>query len=144
MLKGRGKFLVEGNPPQSWPWKQNGTTIVAVAVVMILEVVNNWRSLFQINILKKKIEPESSSVTGKVSYHYNSWVTGVYMAYKFDRNSRGKTSQTEWLFESNVRSCDYFKCSIALWLPLGPSCKGNLYTRIGWVLKAEIVTWRPK
>ena len=71
MLKGRGKFLVEGNPLQSWPWKQNDTTVVAVAVVMILEVevVSNWRSVLQINILKKKIEPESPSVTGKVSYH---------------------------------------------------------------------------
>ena len=66
MLKGRGKFLVEGNPLQSWPWKQNDTTVVAVAVVMILEVVSNWRSVLQINILKKKIEPESPSVTGKL------------------------------------------------------------------------------
>ena len=30
------KLLVEVNPPQSWPWKQNGTT--AVAAVIILKV----------------------------------------------------------------------------------------------------------
>ena len=91
MLKGCGIFLVEGNPPQSWPWKQNGTTVVAVAVVIIFEVVNDWGSVLR--IFRKKNEPESPSVTGKVSYHYNSWMTGVHMTYKFDRNSRGKTSQ---------------------------------------------------
>ena len=50
------KFLVERNPPQSWPWKQNGTTVVGV--VMILEVMNNWRSELQINILKKQLDFE--------------------------------------------------------------------------------------
>ena len=101
---------MEGNPLQSWPWKQNCTTVVAVA--MIVEVVNNWRSVFQINILKKKkIIIEAPSFAGEGRYYYNSWVTGVYMAYMFDRNSGGKTSQIEWLFESNLRSFDYFKCS---------------------------------
>ena len=46
------KLLVEVSPPQSWPSKQNGATIVAA--VMILKVVINWRSVLQINILKKK------------------------------------------------------------------------------------------
>ena len=77
------KILMKGNPPQSWPWKQNGTN--AVAVVMIPKVVNNWRSMSQLDF-----EPESSSITGKVCYHYNTWVTGVYMALyawqKFWRN----------------------------------------------------------
>ena len=45
------KFFVGGKFPQSWPWKQNGTTVVAA--VMILEVVNNWRRVSQIHILKK-------------------------------------------------------------------------------------------
>ena len=45
------KILVELNPPQSWPWKHNSTT--AVAAVIILEVVDNWTSVLQINILKK-------------------------------------------------------------------------------------------
>ena len=37
------KCLVEVNPSQSLPWKQNGTTVVTA--VMILQVVNNWRSM---------------------------------------------------------------------------------------------------
>ena len=49
-------FWVEVNLPQSWPWKQNGTTFVAA--VMILEVVNNWKTVLQINILKKKLDFE--------------------------------------------------------------------------------------
>ena len=101
-------------------WKETllkldlGTTVVAA--VMILEVVNNWRSVLQINILKKKLdfEPESPSVTEKVCYHYNSWVSVVYMAYVFDRNSGRKTSQIEWLFESNLRPSGYFKLSVTI------------------------------
>ena len=42
------KMLVEVNPPQNWPWKQYGITVVAA--VMILEVVNNWRSVLKVNI----------------------------------------------------------------------------------------------
>ena len=38
------KYLVEVDPSQSWPWKQNGTT--AVAAVVILEVVKNWKKHF--------------------------------------------------------------------------------------------------
>ena len=45
---------MEGNSPQSWAWKQNGTTVVAA--VMILNVVNNWRSALQTNILKKELD----------------------------------------------------------------------------------------
>ena len=54
---------------------------------MIVEVVNNWRTMLQMNILKKKLdfEPKSPSVTGNVCYHYNTCVTGVYMAYMFDK-----------------------------------------------------------
>ena len=36
----------------------------------------------------------------------------------FDRNSEGKTSHIEWLYESNLRFFGYFKCSTALWLLL--------------------------
>ena len=61
----------------------------------------------------EKTEPESPSVRGKVCHHYNSLVTGVYMAYMFDRNSGGKTFQIEWLLKLNLRSFDYFKCSTA-------------------------------
>ena len=79
-------------------------------------------SVLQINILKKKLHFELSSLshTGNVCYHYNTWVTDVYIAHIFDRNSGGKTSQIEWLFESNLRSLGYFKCSSAFaffWIP---------------------------
>ena len=47
------KKLVEVNPPQSWASEQNGITVVAA--VMILEIVNDWRSVLQINILKTKV-----------------------------------------------------------------------------------------
>ena len=67
---------------------------------------------------------------------YNS----VYMAYMFDRNSREKTSQIKWLFESNLRPFGYFKCSTELWLLLEPSCKGNSLTRVAWALQVQIVT----
>ena len=46
------KKLVEVNPPQGWLWKQNGTTVMAA--VMIFEVVNNRKSVSQINILIKR------------------------------------------------------------------------------------------
>ena len=46
------KDLVEGNPPQSWPWKQNRTTVVDA--VMILEDTNNWRRTLQNDILKNR------------------------------------------------------------------------------------------
>ena len=102
MLKGHKKFLLEGNSSQSLPWKQNGNTVVAAA--MIPEVVNNWRNVLQINVWKKKsdIEPESPSITGKVCYHYTSWVTDIYMADMFNRNYGGKTSQIKWFFESKL------------------------------------------
>ena len=48
----------------------------------------------------------------------------------FDRNVRGKTTQTECLFELNLGSFGYFECTTALWLLLEPSCKGNLLTRV--------------
>ena len=78
------------------------------------------------------------SVTGKVCYHYNNWVTGVYMVCKFYGNSRGKTSQIEWLLESNLRSFGCFKCSLVSWLSLNTSWKRNLLTRIGWVLQSQV------
>ena len=48
------KILVEVNPPQSWPWKQNSAAVVAA--VMILELLNNWRRVPQINILLRKLD----------------------------------------------------------------------------------------
>ena len=78
-------------------------------------------------------ECESPSVKGKMCYHYSSWAsTNVYMTYFFDRNSEGKTSQNEWLFELNLRSFAYSKCSTVLWRPLDPpAAKATLLTRAG-------------
>ena len=83
------KILVEANPLQSWPWKQNGTTVVAA--VMILEVVNNWKSVLQISILKKKLR-----VWTLITFPYrkcmlplqylSDWrLHGVYIWQKFQR-----------------------------------------------------------
>ena len=47
------KKNLDVNPPQRWSWKQNDATVVAA--VMILEVVNNWISVLQINIFKKRL-----------------------------------------------------------------------------------------
>ena len=131
-------MLVEGNPPQSWSWEQNGTTILGA--VIIPEFVNNWRSMLQINHLKKV------KLWTRILFCYrkSSWVTGVNMVYMFHRNSRGKTSQIEWIFESNLRSFGYFNYSTVIWLPLDPSCKGNTLTWVGWVLQVQFVTWSPK
>ena len=116
MLNGREKILVGENPPKSWPWKQNGTTVVAA--VKIPEVVNNWRSVLQINHLKKKLdlEPESSSVTGIVCYLTILECVVSTWSIMFDRNSGEKTSQIEWLFESNLRSFGYFKACVSYFL----------------------------
>ena len=90
------KNLVEVNLPQSWPWKQNGANVVAA--VIILKVVNNWRIVLKINILKRKLclEFYLPSVKGNVCYHYNTWVTGIYVVYMFDKKTEEKTSQSEW------------------------------------------------
>ena len=34
VLKDRENFLLEGNPPQGWPWKQNSTIVVAAAMIL--------------------------------------------------------------------------------------------------------------
>ena len=78
-----------------------------------------WRSVLQIKIWKKKTDfkPLSLSDTANVCYYYDTWVTGVNIAYVFvDRNSRGKT--IEWLFKSSLRPFSYYECSTALWLLL--------------------------
>ena len=35
MLNDRENFLLEGNPPQGWPWKQNSTIVVAAAMILV-------------------------------------------------------------------------------------------------------------
>ena len=70
---------------------ENKMLRTVVAAVIILDIVNNWRSVLQIHFEKKKLdfEPESPSVTGKVCYHYNSdWcLHGVYISHKFLRKN---------------------------------------------------------
>ena len=29
--------MLEGNPPQSWPWKQNGTRVVAATMILVMK-----------------------------------------------------------------------------------------------------------
>ena len=83
-------------------------------------------------------QPKSPSVTGKVCYHYNSWVTGVYRTYVFHINSGGKIFQSKWLFESNLRSFGQFKCSTAFGLPLNPSCIGNLLQELAGCFRPRL------
>ena len=126
------KKSLDVKPPQRWPWKQNDITVVAA--VMILQVVSNWISVLQMNILKP------NHLSGNIFYHYKTRVTGVYMAYIFNRHSGGKASQID-CFESNLRS---FECFEALWLLMDPSCKGTSHTRVGWEPQAQIINWCPK
>ena len=91
---------------------------------MILEVADNWRSVFPKNILKKdRFWTLIFFCYGNICNPYNTWVAGVYMAYIFDRNSWRKPSQIEWLFELNLKSFSYFECSTALWILLEPAAK---------------------
>ena len=106
--------------------KQNGTTVLTA--VIILEVVNNWKSMLQINILKifyrKCMLP--------LQYLSDWYLDCRYVRQKFCR----KNTQIEWLFESNLlRSSGYFNCSTVRWLLQNASCKGNLLTRVGWALQ---------
>ena len=47
----KAKSIGGRNSSSEWPWKQNGTTVVAA--MTISKVVNNWRSMLQINTLQK-------------------------------------------------------------------------------------------
>ena len=120
------KLLVEVNPPQSCPQKQNGTTVIVAMI--ILKVVNNWRSVLQIIIMKK-----SPSVSENVCYYYNTSVMGIYMVYMVGR--RGKTPQIESLFESNFRPCGHSSSDLQNF-PFfsGPKVQRQLTTRVSWVL----------
>ena len=142
MLKGRQKFLVEGNLPQSWPWKQNSTTIMAA--VIILKVVNNWRSTLQINIWEEKCTLNLNHLLLKKKLplqQQSDWcLHSVYSLQKFQRKNI-----SDWvIIWTNLRSFGYFKCTTALWLPLGPSYKGNSLTRVGWVLAGQDYHLAPK
>ena len=120
MLKGCKTFLVEGNPPQRWPWKQNVTTVVAA--VMIIKVVNNWRSTIQVNRLWTLITSRYRESMLPLQQLSDWCLRDIYVWQKFWRKNI-----SDWVIVwTNLRSFGYFQCSTALWLPLDPSCKGNL------------------
>ena len=133
------------NAKQSWLKKTLSHTVqLAHLRVFIWKIFISLR--WDAGKIKWKLdfEPKSPSVTRKVCYHYNSWLTGVHRTCLFHINFGGKISQTKWLFESNLRSFGHFQCSTAVGLPLNPSYIGNLLPRVGWALKAKIITWRSK
>ena len=120
------KNLVEVNPLQSWPWKQKGSTVVAAAMKL-------WTTeeVLQINILKKSYTMNPNHLHLQEMYvtiTILEWLVSIWCM--FDRNVRGKATQTECLFELNLGSFGYFEYTTALWLLLEPSCKGNLLTRV--------------
>ena len=41
VLKDRENVLLEGNPPQGWPWKQNSTIVVAAAMILVKKCVTD-------------------------------------------------------------------------------------------------------
>ena len=87
MLKGCKKFFGEGNPSQSWAWKQKYNHSCSCC--------DDSRSCEQLKkcIIDKSFEKKVrlwTLIISKNCYHYNSWVIGVYMAYMFDRNSGEK------------------------------------------------------
>ena len=129
---------------------------------------DNFRSCEQLKkrvadkYFEKKLDfqPKSSSVTGKVCYHYNSWVTGVYRTWVFHMNSGEKIPQTKWLFESNLRSFGHSKRSTVLGLPPNPSyiirqlaCKSwlgasgqdyHVTLKIGHLQRTKVAFIRPR
>ena len=126
------KFWVEVNPPQSWPWKQYGTAVVAA--VMILKVLDNWRSVLQINIFLKSLNPNLLPLQ-------EMYVTITILEWLV---SSWHICLTETLEEKHLKLRDYLKqiqsplvtLSVlqVLWVLLDPSCKDNLLTGVGCCL----------
>ena len=125
-------FLVKVNPRQSWPWKQNGTTVVAA--VMILKVLDNWRSMLQINIFLKSLNPNLLPLQEMyVTITILEWLVSTW-----------HICLTEILEEKHLKVRDYLKeiqsplvtLSVlqVLWVLLDPSCKDNLLTGVGYWL----------
>ena len=57
LIRQHSKTTFGGSKPSAiWPWKQNGAAVVTA--LMILEVVDNWGSVLQINIKEKKLDFE--------------------------------------------------------------------------------------
>ena len=134
MLKGCKRFLVEGNPPQRWPWKQNVITVVAA--VMIIKVVNNWRSTIQVNRLNSNyllLQGKYVTIT-TVEWLMSTWHICL----------------TEILEKKHLKLSDCLNKFKVLWLlsvlyspliSLGPQLQRQL---AAWVLQAEIVNPCPK
>ena len=125
-------FLVKVNPRQSWPWKQSGTTVVAA--VMILKVLGNWRSMLQINIFLKSLNPNLLPLQEMyVTITILEWLVSTW-----------QICLTETLEEKHLKVRDYLKeiqsplvtLSVlqVLWVLLDPSCKDNLLTGVGYWL----------
>ena len=131
-------FLVEVNPPQNWPWKQNGTTVVVA--VMILKVVNNRQIFWKIKSwLWNLITLQEMHVTITIL----EWMVSTWCECLTEIPEEKHLKLKDYL-NLNLRSFGYFKCSTVFWLLLDPSYKDNLLTRVDWVLQAQVVTWSPK
>ena len=101
---------------------------------------DNWRILFRINIFLKRLDftPKSPFLTGNVCYYYNTWVTGVYMTYMFDRNSGGKISN--WIIIwINLKTFSYFKSPTVLWHFLDPSYKAICLQELAGCFKPSLL-----
>ena len=123
--------LVEVNPPQSCPWKQNGT--IVVAAVMILEIVNNWRSVLQITRLWTLITFCYRKCMLLLQYLRDRCLHTVHVWQKFWRKNIANW-MIIWI---------KFKVLWLLWVlysalasTLDGSCKGNWLTRVDCVLQA--------
>ena len=132
----------ESKPSSKLTLKKKYTTVVAA--MMILEVLDNWKSMLHVNILKKK------RLWTLITFRYricmlplqslSDWcLHGVYVWHKFQ-----KKNIPNWvIIWIKFKDFGYFKCSTVPWLLLHPSCKGNSLTRVDSMLQAQIVTWRP-
>ena len=74
------KNLIEVNPHQSWPWKQNCTTVVAV--VMILEVWTTEKVCCRW-IFWKKVKPSHRKCMLLLQYLSDWCLHGVYIWQSF-------------------------------------------------------------
>ena len=86
------KILVEGSPPQSWPSRQNGTTVtVSMIIFKMCHLKIFWKS-YTLNPNHLLLQEKYVAIT------IVEWLVSAWHI-----NYRGKTSQTEQLFESDLR-----------------------------------------
>ena len=124
------KNLVEVNPRQSWPWKQNCTTVVAV--VMILEVWATekvcWRWIFW-----KKIKP--SNMKWYVTITILEWLMSAWCIYLAKILTEKHLNLSNYLNEigPQLQRQPAYK---SLLDALGPNC--HLTPKIGHLQKTEV------